>query len=100
MPENAVSADGPELQVVSQALAAIFGSLDALKNRSFNSLEVFALNLLNYPKFGDVEWFKEGEGAPTVAPDFPFQFYRDITNKVVYIAADVESAASFKPITS
>lgn len=100
IPEDAVSASGEELQVVSQALASIFGSLDALDFRTFKALEVFALNLLNYPTLGNVPWFKEGDGAPTVAPDFPFQFYRDITNKVVYIAVDVASSASFKAITS
>ena len=41
----------------------------------------------------------KGEGAPSITPDMPMQFYRDLTNAAVYVSVGNTSSSDWKLIT-
>lgn len=87
---------GAKEEVLSEAIANLFGSVEALIKRSFKDETLNSLNLLNPPLLGGDKFIILGTQAPTISPDFVGQVFINKTDKAGYIACGTSTAADWK----
>lgn len=83
-----------EEKVTAHALCQLAGSISSL-----NALVQRLLPFLFEDMAEGKQIVLKGEGAPSITPDMPMQFYRDLTNAAVYVSVSNTSSSDWKLIT-
>lgn len=91
--DNADASVGNE-QVLVEAVSGLKQDIEGLKNiNTYDRLFVNELNLRSIPKIGDSKMILNGEGAPSLEPEFVGQAYLDTTNNILYYAFGTETTS-------
>lgn len=81
-------------QVLVESINEIRQDVDALKDiKRFDTLECNTIQSMSIPKVGDSEMILNGEGAPSLEPEFVGQAYLDTTNNILYYAFGTETTS-------